>query len=106
MPLLLIICKKDIKIHPCLILNVTEFDLSAKKIYIMREKCFYHLLLKMGNVWSVINEICKPNQVTLGVVEHFFPALDFNNNIEPDAEEAEQFFEVIEINDFEQRREG
>ena len=60
----------------------------------------------MGNVWSLVNEICRPTQIHLGVVEHFFPALDFNNNIEPDAEEAEQFFDAIEIDDFEQRREG
>ena len=66
----------------------------------------YRLFLKMGNVWSVISEIVKPSQVNLGVIEHFHPVLDFNNNIESDAEEAEQFFDVIEINDFEQRREG
>ena len=67
---------------------------------------FFHFFLKMGNVWSVITEILRPHQVTLGVVEHFYPVLELNNNIEPDAEEAQQFFDVIEINEFEQRREG
>ena len=65
----------------------------------------------MGNiVLSVLSYFFEENievgQIVNNNNEEEEVIIDINNNPEPDFEEAEIFFDVIEIDDFELRRSG
>jgi hypothetical protein len=65
----------------------------------------------MGNIVSSVLSYFFEENIEVGQIvnnnnEEEEVIIDINNNPEPDFEEAEIFFDVIEIDDFELRRSG